>query len=336
MMKNNEIVLTGDRPTGRLHLGHYVGSLKNRVSLQDSYTQFVMIADAQALTDNARNPEKVRAAVFEVLMDYLSVGIDPHKSTIFIQSCIPQLFELTVYYLNIVSLARVLRNPTVKTEIEHRKFSEDGLPAGFAMYPISQAADITGFKATLVPVGEDQLPVIEQTNEIVRTFNSIYQGQILVEAKPILSKVSRLPGTDGQHKMGKSLGNAIYLSDSADEVHRKVMSMYTDPDHLKVSDPGKVEGNTVFTYLDAFDDRVDEVTALKEYYQRGGLGDVVLKKRLAEVLNGILGPIRDRRSQLIKDQSFLLDILAAGNEKAQSVAQVTLDEVKQAMQLNYF
>jgi tryptophanyl-tRNA synthetase len=335
-MKNNEIILTGDRPTGRLHLGHFVGSLRNRILLQHEHKQYVMIADAQALTDNARNPDKVRIAVFDVLADYLAAGIDPHKTTIFLQSSIPALYELTVYYLNIVSLARVLRNPTVKTEIEHRKFTDDALPAGFAMYPVSQAADITAFKATLVPVGEDQLPVIEQTNEIVRSFNSIYGEEVLVEAKPLLSKVSRLPGIDGQHKMGKSLGNAIYLSDSADEVLKKVMTMYTDPDHLRVSDPGKVEGNMVFTYLDAFDSRTDEVDALKEHYRRGGLGDVVLKKRLAEVLNALLEPMRVRRHELINDQGYMLDLLSGGNGVANAVTQQTLVEVKRAMKINYF
>lgn len=335
-MKNNEIILTGDRPTGRLHLGHFVGSLRNRILLQHEYKQYIMIADAQALTDNAKNPDKVHAAVFDVLADYLSAGIDPHKTTIFIQSSIPALYELTVYYLNIVSLARVLRNPTVKTEIEHRKFTDEGLPAGFAMYPVSQAADITAFKATLVPVGEDQLPVIEQTNEIVRSFNSIYGEEVLVEAKPLLSKVSRLPGIDGQHKMGKSLGNAIYLSDSADEVLKKVMTMYTDPDHLRVSDPGKVEGNMVFTYLDAFDPRLDEVEILKEHYRKGGLGDVVLKKRLAEVLNAILEPMRVRRHDLINDRGYMLDLLSSGNEAAHHVTQNTLSEVKRAMKISYF
>lgn len=335
-MKNNEIVLTGDRPTGKLHLGHYVGSLRNRVELQDQYQQLVMIADAQALTDNAKNPEKVSKAVYEVIADYLAVGIDPTKTTIFIQSCIPETFELTVYYLNLVGLNRVLRNPTVKTEIEQKKFHDESVPAGFAMYPVSQAADITAFKGSLVPVGEDQLPMIELTNELVRTFNHAYGVEVLRECKPLLSKIARLPGIDGHQKMGKSLGNAIFLSDSADEVAKKVMQMYTDPNHLRVSDPGQVEGNTVFTYLDAFDQRVQEVEELKAHYRRGGLGDVVLKKRLAEVLNTMLEPMRSRRAEVQQDPHKLRQILIEGNEQARAIAAQTLREVKQAMKINYF
>ncbi len=271
MHKTNEtIVLTGDRPTGPLHLGHYVGSLANRLVLQDRYKQFVMIADVQALTDNYENPQKVRDNVLQVALDYLAVGIDPQKTTIFIQSLIPQIAELTVLYLNFVTLARLKRNPTVKTEIKQKGYGES-IPVGFMAYPVSQAADITFLKATLVPVGEDQLPMIEQTNEIVRTFNRLYHCDVLKEAQALVPPIARLPGTDGQAKMGKSLGNAIFLSDTADVVRQKVMSMYTDPNHLRVSDPGKVEGNPVFSYLDAFDSDKNKVAELKAHYQRGAL-----------------------------------------------------------------
>ena len=282
-MIKGEIILTGDRPSGPLHLGHYVGSLANRVLLQNHNKQFVMIADVQALTDNYENPEKVRKYVLEVAYDYLAVGIDPDKTTIFIQSLVPELFELTVYYLNLVTVNRLLRNPTVKTEIKQKGF-EESVPAGFLMYPVSQAADITAFKATCVPVGEDQLPVIEQTNEIVRSFNRIYSCHVLKEAKGLVPEIARLPGIDGQAKMSKSLGNAIFLSDSPQDVAQKVMKMYTDPSHVRASDPGRIEGNTVFMYLDVFDKNKEKVRELKEHYQRGGLGDVTVKKYLIEVL----------------------------------------------------
>ena len=310
----SKIILTGDRPTGKLHLGHYVGSLKRRVELQNSgefEKIFIMIADAQALTDNADNPEKVRQNIIEVALDYLSVGIDPAKSNIFIQSQISQLTELTFYYMNLVTVSRLQRNPTVKSEIQMRNF-EASIPVGFFCYPISQAADITAFKATTVPVGEDQEPMIEQTREIVRKFNSVY-GETLVEPEILLPQNQaclRLPGTDGKAKMSKSLGNCIYLSDSADDVKNKVRGMYTDPDHIKVSDPGKIEGNTVFTYLDAFCTDEDfalflpeynNLDELKEHYKRGGLGDVKVKKLLTEVLNKELEPIRNRRHEYEKD-----------------------------------
>ncbi len=329
------IVLTGDRPTGPLHLGHYVGSLLNRLVLQDTHKQYIIVADVQALTDNFDTPEKVRENVLEVAYDYLAVGIDPNKSAIFIQSMIPEIAELTIYYMNLVTIARLQRNPTVKTEIFQKGFGEK-LNAGFLCYPISQAADITFIKADVVPVGEDQLPMIEQTNEIVRSFNRVYHTDILVEAKALVPKVSRLPGTDGQAKMSKSLGNAIYLSDSPDVIAKKVMSMYTDPTHLKVTDPGKVEGNTVFAYLDVFDPRVLEVEELKAHYQRGGLGDVVLKKRLIEVLEGIIGPIRERREHFKKDKNYVLSVLKEGTEKTRQAAEHTMREVRQVMRLDYF
>lgn len=334
-MMNKKTILTGDRPTGPLHLGHYVGSLKNRVELQQTHNQYVLIADVQALTDNAENPEKVRSNILNVALDYLAVGIDPKVSTIFIQSMIPEIAELTIFYLNLVTVARLERNPTVKEEIRQKNL-EESLPAGFFMYPVSQAADITAFKANLVPVGHDQLPMIEQTVEIVRKFNRLY-APVLVEPEALVPEgLGRLPGTDGKAKMGKSLGNAVYLSDSADVVTQKVMGMYTDADHLRVSDPGKVEGNMVFTYLDVFDGRKDEVTALKEHYQRGGLGDVVLKKRLITVLNDFLEPIRQRRQQYAQDPAAVMQILKDGTDKARSTAAVTLAEVKKAMGIDYF
>ncbi len=332
---NRSIILTGDRPTGPLHLGHYVGSLRERVILQHQHDQFVMIADAQALTDNAENPDKVRSNVLEVALDYLAVGLDSERTTIFIQSQIPELAELTMYYLNLVTVSRLQRNPTVKEEIKQRGF-EKSIPAGFLTYPVSQAADITAFKATLVPVGEDQLPMIEQTNEIVRSFNRIYKHDVLVEAKAVLSKSSRLPGTDGQGKMSKSLGNVISLRDSADDVRKKVMSMYTDPNHLRVEDPGQVEGNPVFSYLDAFDPDQDTLDAMKEHYRRGGLGDVKVKRRLLEVLEAELGPIREKREEFAQDPGQVFDMLRSGTEKARGVAAETLDQVKVAMKINYF
>jgi len=328
------VVLTGDRPTGPLHLGHYVGSLENRLVLQEKYKQYVMIADVQALTDNYGNPQKVHDNVLEVALDYLAIGIDPQKTTIFIQSMIPQIAELTVFYLNLVTVSRLSRNPTVKTEIQQRGFGES-IPAGFLMYPVSQAADITFVKATLVPVGEDQLPVIEQTHEIVRAFNRIYKTDVLVEPQALISKCARLPGIDGKSKMSKSTGNAIFLSDSADSVAQKVRSMYTDPEHLRVTDPGKVEGNTVFTYLDIFDTRKDEIEELKAHYRKGGLGDMVLKKRLTEVLNNFLDPIRTRREELAQDPAYVMSVLKQGIAVTEAVAAQTMREVKEVMKLNY-
>ena len=342
-------ILTGDRPTGKLHLGHYVGSLKGRVALQNSgeYKNiFIMIADAQALTDNADNPEKVRQNIIEVALDYLSVGLDPLKSTLFIQSQIPELCELAFYYMNLVTVSRLQRNPTVKSEIQMRDF-EASIPVGFFTYPISQASDITAFKATTVPVGEDQLPMLEQTKEIVRKFNSVY-GDTLIEPDILLpdnKACLRLPGIDGKAKMSKSLNNCIYLSDSAEEVRQKVMSMYTDPDHIQVSDPGKIEGNCVFIYLDAFCkpehfekylpdyQNLDE---LKAHYMRGGLGDVKVKKFLNAILEEELTPIRERRKELEARIPEIYDILKEGSKRAREVAAKTLDEVKSAMKINYF
>lgn len=333
-MAHETVVLTGDRPTGPLHIGHYVGSLANRIALQHQYTQYVMVADVQALTDNFEHPDKVRKNVLEVGLDYLAVGLDPKKTTMFIQSMIPQIAELTVLYLNLVTVSRLERNPTVKAEIKQRGF-EKSLPAGFLMYPVSQAADITVVKGTLVPVGEDQLPMIEQTNEIVRSFNRIYKTDVLPEAKGLMAKTARLPGTDGSAKMSKSEGNAIFLSDSADEVKKKVMSMYTDPNHLHVEDPGRVEGNVVFTYLDEFDSDKKAVATLKEQYQRGGLGDVVLKKRLVEVMENFLAPIRARRRELEKDPHYVMRVLLDGTRKTVRVAEQTMYEVRRAMKLDY-
>jgi len=333
-MQNKSIVLTGDRPTGPLHLGHYVGSLLNRITLQDQYTQYVMLADIQALTDNYENPQKVRENCLQVVLDYLAIGIDPSKTTIFIQSMIPQIAELTIFYLNLVTVARLQRNPTVKTEIAQKGFGES-LPAGFFMYPVSQAADITIVKGTIIPVGEDQLPMIEQTNEIVRSFNRIYKTDVLKECQALVPKTARLTGIDGQAKMGKSLGNAIYLSDSIDDLSKKVMQMYTDPGHLRVEDPGKIEGNMVFTYLDIFDSNHDQVQALKDQYQAGGLGDVKLKKYLIEVLDVKLRPIRERRLALSQDLAYIKGIMLAGTQKVQIVAEQTMREVKQVMHLDY-
>jgi tryptophanyl-tRNA synthetase len=348
----SKIILTGDRPTGRLHLGHYVGSLKRRVELQNSGEFdkiFIMIADAQALTDNFDNPQKIRDNIIEVALDYLSVGLDPEKANLFIQSYVTELTELSFYYMNLVTVSRLERNPTVKSEIQMRNF-ETSIPVGFFTYPISQASDITAFKATVVPVGEDQLPMIEQTREIVRKFNATYGNgeEILVEPKALIpenSICSRLPGTDGKAKMSKSLGNCIYLSDDAETVRQKVMSMYTDPDHIKITDPGKVEGNAVFTYLDAF--ATDESFAeflpeyknldeLKDHYKRGGLGDVKVKKLLLNVLNKELEPIRQRRAEYEKDIPGVYEILRKGCEAAQKEAASTLAAVKAAMKINYF
>ena len=344
-----KIILTGDRPTGRLHVGHYVGSLRRRVQLQNSGEFdkiFIMIADAQALTDNFENPEKVRQNIIEVALDYLSCGLDPEKSTLFIQSQIPELTELTFFYSNLVTVSRLQRNPTVKTEIKMRNF-ETSIPVGFFTYPISQAADITAFKATLVPVGEDQLPMIEQTREIVRKFNSIY-GDTLIEPEVLLPEnqaCCRLPGIDGKQKMSKSLGNCIYLSDTEKDIRTKVMSMYTDPTHIQISDPGHVEGNCVFTYLDAFSNQghfaeylpeYANLDELKAHYTRGGLGDVKIKKFLNNVLQEELAPIRARRAEFEKDIPMVYDILRKGSEVARAKAAQTMDEVKRAMQINYF
>ena len=329
------VVLTGDRPTGPLHLGHYVGSLANRLTLQEKYDQFVMLADVQALTDNYENPEKVRENVFNVVLDYLAVGIDPTKTTIFIQSMIPEIAELTIFYLNLVTVARLQRNPTVKTEIQQKGFGQS-IPAGFFMYPVSQAADITFVKAKYVPVGEDQLPMIEQTNEIVRSFNRIYNTDVLVECEALVPKFARLPGIDGKAKMSKSLGNAIYLSDSADAVAAKVKKMYTDPDHLRVEDPGNIEGNTVFMYLDVFAQDQQKVAEMKAHYQRGGLGDMVVKKYLIEVLNDFLEPIRHRRKVWENNKTEVVEIVRRGTERTREVAAATMADVKRVMRLDYF
>ena len=345
-----KIILTGDRPTGKLHVGHYVGSLKRRVELQNSgeFDEiYIMIADAQALTDNFDNPETVRQNIIEVALDYLSVGLDPAKSTLFIQSMVPQLTELSFYYMNLVTVARVQRNPTVKSEIQMRGFG-GSIPVGFFCYPISQAADITAFKATLVPVGEDQLPMLEQTKEIVRSFNRIYNCEALVEPDIMLPDndiCRRLPGTDGKAKMSKSLGNCIYLSDDEKTVQQKIMNMYTDPTHIKVSDPGHLEGNTVFTYLDAFSKEEDfakylpeykNLDELKEHYTRGGLGDVKIKRFLNSIMQAELEPIRARRKEYEKDIAAVYDILRAGSDRARQVAEATLQDVKDAMKINYF
>lgn len=344
-----KIILTGDRPTGKLHVGHYAGSLKRRVELQNSGKFddiFIMIADAQALTDNADNPEKVRQNIIEVALDYLACGLDPEKSTLFIQSQIPELCELSFYYMNLVTVSRLQRNPTVKSEIQMRNF-EASIPVGFFTYPISQAADITAFKATTVPVGEDQLPMLEQTREIVRKFNSVY-GDTLVEPEILLpdnQACLRLPGTDGKAKMSKSLGNCIYLSEEPEEIQKKVFSMFTDPTHIKVSDPGKLEGNTVFTYLDAFcrDEYFSEflpeyanLQELKDHYTRGGLGDMKVKRFLNNVLQAELEPIRNRRKEYQKEIPYVYEILRKGSEKAEAVAAQTLKDVKEAMKINYF
>ena len=332
-------LLTADRPTGKLHIGHYIGSLKNRVKLQNSgdYRSFIMIADMQALTDNARNPEKIRQSLIQVALDYLAVGIDPQKSTILIQSQIPALNELTMYYLDLVTLARLKRNPTVKAEIKQKGFG-DNVPAGFLAYPVSQAADITAFKADTVPVGDDQEPMIEQAREIVRTFNSTYQQDVLVEPQGLFSPKGqgRLPGLDGNAKMSKSLNNAIYLADSAAEVHQKVMRMYTDPHHIHVEDPGQIAGNTVFEYLDIFGTDKEHIAQLKAHYQAGGLGDVQVKRYLEEVLNAVLEPIRQRRHVYEQDLGQVYQILQKGSQVANEVAEQTLAEVRAAIGVNYF
>ena len=327
-------ILTGDRPTGPLHLGHYVGSLRQRKLLQKGNRQFCIIADLQALTDNAADPGKVRANVLEVAFDYLAVGLDPNSTTIFIQSLVPELCELTMYYLNLVTVSRLQRNPTVKDEINQRRFS-GGVPAGFLCYPVSQAADITAFKADLVPVGSDQLPMLEQSSEIARAFNRTYGSPVLIEPKPLLSSVPRLPGTDGKGKMSKSLGNAIYLGESADTLREKVRQMYTDPNHLRAEDPGTVEGNPVFSYLDAFDTDQAGLEELKSHYRRGGVGDMAVKRRLTEVLLAELEPIRERRAVVAADPAQVMEMLQEGSRAARAVAARTLAEVRKAMRLDY-
>ena len=335
---SKKIILTGDRPTGQLHIGHYIGSLKNRVKLQNTgeYETFIMIADQQALTDNARDPEKIRRSLTEVALDYLAVGIDPSKSTIFVQSQLPELHELTMHYLNLVTLSRLERNPTVKAEIQQKNY-ENSIPAGFLIYPVSQAADITAFKATTVPVGEDQLPMIEQTREIVRSFNSIY-GEVLVEPEAVIPKdtMGRLPGTDGKAKMSKSIGNCIYLADDADTITKKVKSMYTDPNHIRVEDPGQIEGNTVFTYLDVFAPNKEEVEEMKAHYKRGGLGDMKVEKYLNEVMQAELEPIRKRRQEYENNMDYVYKMLKEGSDKAREVAAQTLKEVREAIGIEYF
>ncbi|WP_278768946.1 tryptophan--tRNA ligase [Limosilactobacillus mucosae] len=335
---SKKVVLTGDRPTGKLHIGHYVGSLKERVKMQNSgkYNMFIMIADQQALTDNARDPEKIHNSLIQVALDYLAVGLDPAKSTMYIQSQIPALSELNMYYLNLVTVSRLERNPTVKAEIQQKNFDRS-IPAGFLTYPVSQTADITAFKGELVPVGDDQEPMMEQAREIVRSFNNIY-GDILVEPKGVFPPKGqgRIPGLDGNAKMSKSLGNAIYLSDDEKTLQKKVMSMYTDPTHIHVEDPGHIEGNVVFTYLDIFDPDKEHVQELKDQYRAGGLGDVKIKRYLFEVLNSELKPIRERREEFAKDIPAVYDMLKQGCADANEVANQTLAEVRHAMGLDYF
>lgn len=332
-----ENLLTGDRPTGKLHIGHYIGSLKKRVEIQDQFNNFIMIADQQALTDNAKNPKIIQNSLIEVILDYLSVGIDPIKSNIFVQSQIPELSELTIHYLNLVSISRLKRNPTVKNEMKEKNFG-DSVPTGFFIYPVSQAADITAFKASIVPVGEDQIPMIEQTNEIVKTFNNTYKQNVLKRAKALLPEkgMGRLPGIDGKAKMSKSLNNAIYLSDSPDIIRQKVMSMYTDPNHIRVTDPGRIEDNTVFAYLDAFCKDKKYLAEMKKHYKAGGLGDVKVKKYLNEIIQAELEPIRNRRNQYKNNLDYIYEILKDGSNQARLIASQTLHEVRDAMGINYF
>ena len=331
-MSTSQTILTGDRPTGQLHLGHYVGSLRQRVQLQHDHQQFILVADLQGLTDNGSNPQKISSNILEVMADYLAVGIDPQKTTICLQSALPALAELSALYMNIVTVARVERNPTVKNEIAQKGFSRS-LPVGFLAYPISQAADITAFKAELVPVGDDQLPMIEQTNEIVHKMNSLTTTPILQHCKALLSDVSRLPGIDGNAKMSKSLGNTLTLSASEEEIHRAVSTMYTDPNHLRVADPGQVEGNVVFTYLDAFHADKAFVAEMKAHYRRGGLGDRQCKNALETCLQELLAPIRERRATYIQDKGMLLALLRRGSERAHELTQLTLHEVKRGLGL---
>jgi tryptophanyl-tRNA synthetase len=328
-------ILTGDRPSGKLHLGHYVGSLENRIKLQHEAEQFIIIADVQALTDNYHRPEILKENIFQVVCDYLAVGIDPEKSIIFIQSMIPEIAELTVFFMNLVTVARLQRNPTVKTEIKQKGFTEK-LPVGFFVYPISQAADILIFQPTHIPVGEDQIPMIEQTNEIARSFNVIYKKELFSDVTPVVPKIARLMGIDGKAKMSKSLNNGIFLSDSKEIIDEKIRQMYTDPAHIKVSDPGSIEGNVVFSYLDIFDPNKQELEELKIHYQKGGLGDMVLKKRLSAFLNEFLDPIREKRIQYEKEKNMIWDIVFTGTKKAQTVAHKTMEKVKEAMKISYF
>ena len=335
MKEIERTVLTGDRPTGKLHLGHFMGSINNRLELQEEGGEnFYMVADVQALTDNADNPEKVRGAVMEVALDNLACGMDPKKTTMFIQSQVPEIAELTVFFLNLVTVSRLKQNPTVKNEIKQKGFGEN-VPAGFLAYPVSQAADILTFKATCIPVGGDQLPVLEQANEIVDTFNRLY-GKTFERIKPLVSVNGRMPGLDGKAKMSKSLNNAIFLSDSTKEIEQKVMQMYTDPKHIHASDPGKVEGNVVFMYLDVFDTNQTELAELKKQYKKGGLGDVVLKKRLAAILNEKFTPIREKREELARNPKHVMDILHDGTKAARQTAKKTLDDVRTHMKINYF
>lgn len=327
--------LTGDRPTGKLHLGHFVGSIQNRIKLQEEGVEsFYMIADVQALTHNAENPEKVRDNLLEVAMDNLAAGLDPQKTTLFVQSCIPEISELTQYFLNLVTLARAERNPTIKDEMKQKGYASN-VPLGFLAHPISQAADILIVKAEIVPVGDDQLPMIEQANEIAHKFNSLY-GEVFPKIKARLGDTPRLSGIDGNAKMSKSLGNAIFLADDRDTVTKKVMQMYTDPNHIRAEDPGNIEGNTVFEYLESFDPDKAGLAELKAHYSKGGIGDVVVKKRLTEVLNTILDPIRERRSHLEKNQKHVLEILETGNQKVRKIGEETMKEVRRAMKINYF
>ena len=331
-MTNKNIVLTGDRPTGHLHIGHYIGSIKNRVMLQEQHETLIMIADVQGLSDNFATPQKIKDNIQEVFKDYIACGIDLEKSTIFIQSLIPELFELTAYYMNLISLARLERNPTVKNELSQKSFAES-IPVGFLCYPISQVADITAFKSTMIPVGDDQLPMIELSNEIVRKFNKTYNCDVLVESQAVLSNVQRLIGIDGKAKASKSLNNAIFMSDSPEEIKQKVYSMYTDPNHIKISDPGKVEGNVVFAYLDAFFDDKNELASLKTQYAKGGLGDSILKSLLNETLQNFLLPIREKRQAI--EEKFIIEQLIEGSKKARILAAKTLFEVREAIGIIY-
>jgi tryptophanyl-tRNA synthetase len=326
------IILTGDRPTGQLHLGHFVGSLKNRIAFQNDYRQYLLVADAQALTDNFSNPALVRDNIVQVALDYLAVGLDPTLNTFFVQSQIPELTELTYYFMNLVTVSRLQRNPTIKEEIKQKSF-DDSLPVGFFCYPISQAADILAFDADVVPVGEDQNPMIEQTNEIARRFNAVYGEKVFKDVKPVIGGIGRLPGIDGKAKMSKSLGNGIFLADSADEIRKKVNLMYTDPGHIKVDDPGKVEGNVVFMFLDFFDPDKDELERLKVHYRKGGLGDGVLKKRLTEILDAMIAPMRLRRQQYASDIGYVRRVLAEGTEAARNAAAKKMQQVRRAMKL---
>lgn len=330
-----KVILTGERPTGALHIGHYFGSLENRVKLQNDYEMFIMSADMQALTDNFENPKKIQDNVFETILDNLAVGINPEITTLFIQSQIPELTELFTFYLNLTTVSRLERNPTIKTEIAQKGF-EESVPAGFLCYPVSQTADITAFKAEVVPVGEDQLPILEQTNEIVRRFNRIYNTNILKECKAVLSTVSRLVGTDGNAKMSKSLGNTIYIKDGSDIIKQKVIGMYTDPNHIKIEDPGKVEGNVVFTYLDIFDPNKEELEELKNHYRKGGLGDVKLKRRLIDLIVAKLEPFQAKRKEYEKNMDEVIKIVKKGNEKARERASKTLSEVRKVIGVEYF